>query len=1110
MLFSIYGKAKGKSGKKSVFAVIEANNDKRALRDFENLVEDNNLDSENYFKPLITDTPVVDDLPATGVLSETWCDKYVLQDDKKTWLPQGGTANTAAALAATDILATTLTPDEQVIAAYHFNSVYLTPDQMLVIDEAMKADPAGNPASEMAFAVTNYSTQEAIDAELVRGEYPDVETGAYAIRCSLVEDLKKIWPGDKINIVGWRVMRKYALESLRADVAARKGILEKWVDGQPGNDGLENNNTPDTQPPTDGGPTDEGAQFAGGEAHPVVDKFRNTEYPELKTVAALPFRQRLLAEFLSNEYVYHADADLMRRVIAAEMDTDNSYLQNLMLAAENVPEFKEKAREVDLAFISEGIKAIWPMEGKKPDLNLLMTFIRDWWATPHINRGIFVKSWRTGKPCGPMPMKTTDTGTNAGGVEKTDRSGDYEHTLDTLDQEIAAALLPMDFDIYSVPGGVIRRCNEVVKSKEQPFKSWSALLRKSAGILDYSRAAIFALIRNARPDLHEFPVEHQEYINRSLTEYQHDKPSAETLAAARHLPGEELQTESGASAAIGSAWEELGGNLDKAINNAPETQAAGQPEFKSVGGGIFSVDGLMSAPAANAELPASNDGEKDDARETVCTGCGAVGGGHCPDCGAVAGDATYAAMEEGLKAELDAVADFPGVNQDAPKPEQTQPEAKQAEPATVPAYFEPGRYEGIPNKVYHGANGISSSMIKDARVSLMYYHGRHVGRTIEREETDALFFGTLVHSLTLEPEKFDDEYVVFPGVPMGAISTSNEMKEIIERFNASMPPLLSADEIKRQIEAYNATLPAPLSLSGNAEETAALYASLAGNFQTIPEGEKQTAGAMRERLKKFNATLPAPLKTSGSRDALLDQLATVDSALVAAERAKPQPYNTSGNKDDLKKIVREINPQVIFADEYSEQWRIANSHRRIVSFTEYTLLREMHAAVYAHPNAGKMLRHPGRATEVSYFGVDEETGLEVRIRPDLEVTIDGVRIALDLKTISTGKIKEAQLRQKLHREIIDRDYHVSAAMYTEVGGFDQFFWIFVNKDKGHHWCAVVEASSDLLSLGLLEYRQTMRRISTALDTGDWSAPITDFTDELTDFDARRLEALRTA
>ncbi|MEL9992482.1 hypothetical protein LI314_02725, partial [Salmonella enterica] len=42
-----------------------------------------------------------------------------------------------------------------------------------------------------------------------------------------------------------------------------------------------------------------------------------------------------------------------------------------------------------------------------------------------------------------------------------------------------------------------RRAKEIVKKKESPFKEWSAALRATPGILDYSRAAIFALIRSA-------------------------------------------------------------------------------------------------------------------------------------------------------------------------------------------------------------------------------------------------------------------------------------------------------------------------------------------------------------------------------------------------------------------------------------------------------------------------------------------------------------------------------------------------------------------------------------------------------------------------------------
>lgn len=129
----------------------------------------------------------------------------------------------------------------------------------------------------------------------------------------------------------------------------------------------------------------------------------------------------------------------------------------------------------------------------------------------------------------------TDAGTNAGGGNKTDRNPDYTHTLDTLDVEIALATMPMDFDIYNFPASIHRRAKEIVQKKESPFKEWSAALRKTPGILDYSRAAIFALIRGANSDIHHFPVSLQTYINANLTEHKHDAPSTETLEKAGHV-----------------------------------------------------------------------------------------------------------------------------------------------------------------------------------------------------------------------------------------------------------------------------------------------------------------------------------------------------------------------------------------------------------------------------------------------------------------------------------------------------------------------------------------------------------------------------------------------
>ncbi len=44
-----------------------------------------------------------------------------------------------------------------------------------------------------------------------------------------------------------------------------------------------------------------------------------------------------------------------------------------------------------------------------------------------------------------------------------------------------------------------------------------------------------------------------------------------------------------------------------------------------------------------------------------------------------------------------------------------------------------------------------------------------------------------------------------------------------------------------------------------------------------------------------------------------------------------------------------------------------------------------------------------------------KTGLEVRVRPDLEIDMGGLRIGADLKTISMWNIKQEGLRAK-HRK----------------------------------------------------------------------------------------------
>jgi len=393
----------------------------------------------------------------------------------------------------------------------------------------------------------------------------------------------------------------------------------------------------------------------------------------------------------------------------------------------------------------------------------------------------------------------------------------------------------------------------------------------------------------------------------------------------------------------------------------------------------------------------------------------------------------------------------------------------------------------------------------------MYFNARHVAKTIPREGSKVLDMGNLVHALALQPENLDEEFSVEPVIPEGAFTTAATLRTFIDAHNASLPAQLSADDIKALLDEYNATLPAQLPLGASVDETYAAYEQLPEVYQRIENGTKHTATAMKACIKEYNATLPAPVKTSGSRDALLEQLAIINPDLVAQEAQKPAPLKVSGTKAEMIQAVKSVKPDAVFADELLDAWRENPGDKILVTQQQMQTALAIQKALHEHPTAGKLLLHPDRAVETSYFGIDEETGLEIRVRPDLEIDIDAVRIGADLKTISMWNVKQSGLRSRLHREIIDRDYHLSAAMYMNTAALDQFFWIFVNKDEGYHWIAIVEASEELIELGMLEYRQTMNRIANAFDTGVWPAPITeDYTDELNDFDLRRLEALRLA
>ncbi|TCW07688.1 exodeoxyribonuclease VIII [Raoultella sp. BIGb0138] len=860
----------------------------------------------------------------------------------------------------------------------------------------------------------------------------------------------------------------------------------------------------------------------------TADDDQNTLYPVVK----LRKPQRIISQFLSDTLTHHVSQEQRIQIGTMEMDTDNYYIQNLLLAAQSLPEI-DKLTTANLWKLTDAVKKVFPTD-KRTELGVMLNFLNLWLETPHLDRGILVKEWAAGHRI--TSVQRTDTGTTAGGGNQTDRNPDYTHTLDTLDVEIALATLPMDFDIYNFPVSIHRRAKEIVQKKESPFKEWSAALRSTAGILDYSRAAIFALIRDASIGITPFQDRLRGYINANLTEHKHDVPSAETLKKAGHISSATVALEAVKKAMDGEAGEPNLENLstDYQVVGAELVKEAKtkQPEVANLGAGVFSIEGLMASPAPTSPKEEATSNVQMEAAQPIKDEVdNAISAGESADAAAAQTDAvnmreilaercpdlTAAVLNDQKLKPSDAevvVSTLPSdVNQNVDSVTRNEPVIAESEPDVKPAwpeYFEPGRYEGLPNEVYHAANGISSTMVKDARVSLMYFDARHVSKTIQKVRSPVLDMGNLVHALALQPDDMDKEFSVEPEIPEGAFTTTATIRSFIDEYNTTLPAQLSSDDIKALLEAHNATLPAPVSLGGDKDAIGIAYLELPDEFKRIVGDDKNfTAAAMKACIKEYNATLPAPVKTSGSRDALLEQLAIINPDLVAQEVQKPQPLKVSGTKTDLIQVVKSVRPDAVFADELLDAWRENPEGEVLVTRQQLATALAIQKALLKHPTAGKLLQHPSRAVEVSYFGIDEETGLEIRVRPDLEIDMGGLRIGADLKTISMWNVKQEGLRAKLHREIIERDYHLSAAMYCETAALDQFFWIFVNKDENYHWIAIIEASEELLELGMLEYRKAMRAIAHGFDTGEWPAPITeDYAEELNDFDVRRLEALR--
>ncbi|EMV2752331.1 exodeoxyribonuclease VIII, partial [Escherichia coli] len=156
--------------------------------------------------------------------------------------------------------------------------------------------------------------------------------------------------------------------------------------------------------------------------------------------------------------------------------------------------------------------------------------------------------------------------------------------------------------------------------------------------------------------------------------------------------------------------------------------------------------------------------------EKVCTACGKAGGGNCPDCGAVMGDATYQKtfneenqneyQEKGLE-EMEGAEHPHNENAGSDPHRDCSDETGEVADTVIVEDIEPGIYYGISNENYHAGPGVSKSQLDDIADTPALYLWRK-NAPVDTTKTKTLDLGTAFHCRVLEPEEFSNRFIVAP------------------------------------------------------------------------------------------------------------------------------------------------------------------------------------------------------------------------------------------------------------------------------------------------------------------------------------------------------------
>ena len=165
------------------------------------------------------------------------------------------------------------------------------------------------------------------------------------------------------------------------------------------------------------------------------------------------------------------------------------------------------------------------------------------------------------------------------------------------------------------------------------------------------------------------------------------------------------------------------------------------------------------------------------------------------------------------------------------------------------------------------------------------------------------------------------------------------------------------------------------------------------------------------------------------------------------------------------------------------QWSLfcdQNEGKDIITQEQFEEIDAMRNLAYATPFVAKLL---SGEKELSFWGVDEETGLVLKCRPDCITEWNGKHILVDYKTAQDVE------NTKFCRDSIKFGYDQQLAYYRDIlkqnTGLDYMVVIIAQEKTAPYVTNVFQLSENYLESGREVYKEMLRVYKECMDSGNW-------------------------